>query len=282
MRRILLMICCLLLGGMPARAAVTMLDSCGQTVDDAVLAADLDCSATEGFAVTIAAGGRLSLAGHQIVSGFLFNGTSGGVLCLGNCMIEGAGGSLVSAFQPGVYGGVYPRGVQAPYYGRGTVTISGTTISGYNTAVIGKFLIVDSSTFTNNIEGLLSRAITITNSTIAGTYDGIMSSSIMRARKLTISDCSFSGSSSVYGGRVQMTRTTVTGMQYYGVWVGRKSYLEDSVITGNCLTDLPIPCADIYAESWRPPVLVDTTCETSIRDSPHSMQIETWGICSLD
>jgi len=76
--------------------------SCGQTVSNAVLVADLDCTAETDFAVTVEDKGTLDLAGYRL-TGTAYYGTTwqdprtgGGVYCLGSCTIIGGGGVIAA------------------------------------------------------------------------------------------------------------------------------------------------------------------------------------------
>src|SRR4051812_34727276 len=82
-----------------AQASPDPLTTCGSTVSNAVLPADLDCSSASGWAVTIMPGGTLDLAGH-VLTGTPSRGTygsgydfGGGIYCRGNCTITGSGGT---------------------------------------------------------------------------------------------------------------------------------------------------------------------------------------------
>lgn len=73
-------------------AAQVPVTTCGQTVDDGVLVADLDCSASsENYAVYVEPGGSVDLAGFTLTSAI------NGIACLGKCEIfsDAADGTIV-------------------------------------------------------------------------------------------------------------------------------------------------------------------------------------------
>lgn len=68
----------------------------------------------------------------------------------------------------------------------------------------------------------------------------------------------------------------------FGVEAYRKLYAEDSSIEGNCVAPYSSPCTDIVTYGYSMPLLVNTTCSTSLRYRPGSYVTGTWGICSND
>jgi hypothetical protein len=266
----------------PASADPVTLDSCGQTVVDAVLGADLDCTATPGFAVIIAPKGRLDLAGHRLTSGAYINGAGGGgVQCQGDCIIEGGGGSIVAdPTAADWYMAGY--GVHAVDRSRGQMTISRTTISGYLMAALGylRRMTMDSSIVTNNRGGCVARRLSISNTTLTG--NGAPYFPTIGAQHLSITDSTIDGNFGVSGGRIQIIRSIVTGLTNFGVEAYRKLYAEDSSVEGNCVAPYSSPCTDIVTYGYSMPLLVNTTCSTSLRYRPGSYATDTWGICSND
>src|SRR6185369_10020927 len=136
MKRITLAIGGVLLQAAAATAAPEVLTTCGATVSDAVLAGDLDCSGTPGYAVTITDRGSLDLAGHRLISSVEGNETNlcGGVSCERDCTITGHGGSIEAAAPFNWDNTCYSYGFSIPPPYRGRISVSGVTFRGYSTA----------------------------------------------------------------------------------------------------------------------------------------------------
>lgn len=272
----------ILLVSASAYAAPTVLSSCGETVEDAVLGADLDCSGVPGYAVTIARGGRLDLAGHRLVSGATdpsLMSVGGGVLCEADCSVVGGGGALVSSVAQD--SDEWVDGVIVRYKNRGRVSISGTSIVGYKTGAMATDLTIDSSVLTDNYLGCSAiRNLSIRNSDITS---GALYAQAASGRNVFIADSTLvDGGGGVRGKKINLYRVTISGMHGDGV-EGHRIYAEDSVIDGNC-TDIPdFPdCGDVCSDGRKAPKLVNTTCSTSVR---YLLQRELripWGVCSLD
>jgi len=268
-----------------AAAAPTVVATCGTTVDDGILASDLDCSATPGFAVTLAKGGRLDLAGHTIVSGSTVSLVGGGgVRCLGDCTVDGGGGSLVSGVALEWPDAQQTSGVTLPYPLRGHASISDLTISGYMTAASAQVLDVTSSTLVGNFSGCFARDLTIASTTISNPFPwGHQSAS---GRRVLITDSVLEGGGGVTTRLIDVYRSTITGMHHSGIQATgnrplRRLYAEESVIDDNCVIGISEVCADLLS-TRRPPRLVDTTCSTSLRYNLINKTWTTWGICSED
>ncbi|MFN2375058.1 MAG: hypothetical protein ABR538_00850 [Candidatus Binatia bacterium] len=271
----------------PAHAQPTVLSTCGATVVDAVLAADLDCTGYEGFAVTLAPNGKLDLAGHQLTSGpTVPDGFGGGVLCLKSCTVVGGGGSLVSGVPTSWDPNILPEGITHPYtqWGRrrGVITASDLTVTGYRHGIHGDIVKVDSANLTENDHACGGRKVEITSSTITNT--GPESYQAVYGMRLRLVDTLVEGGGTGVGGNVvDLVGSTITGMRAFGVsgGSGRRLRAVDSVIEGNCLSDQVENCADIW---WRgfAPRLSNTTCSTSVRYHEASRTLSTWGVCALD
>jgi hypothetical protein len=280
-------------------AAPTVLTTCGQTVVDAVLAADLDCSGEVGFAVVLAPSGKLNLAGHQLISGDIKimdpeapppenawdqEDTGGGVACEASCRIIGGGGSIVSGVAR--HPNYLPTGILTY---SGTVTISGTTITGYSTGIRARRINVDSCTFAENATGCAASKVVIANS--AFTYDSTIELGALPGEFYVGVDANQAileattlqgGFYGVLASRMKLYGTSVTQMERYGVHGFRKIYAENSVIDGNCLNTGGYDCADVVKYSPAPPELVTTTCSTSARRDLETQEWSSWNVCALD
>jgi len=284
MRLSLPMLFSLLLVCSPAAAEPVV--SCGQTVTDGELAADLDCADTTGFAVIIEVGGSLDLAGYDIVSGNAPQWNSGGaIFCEGDCDVRGGGGSIRSAVAPdhGTSTSNVPIGVLIPHPRRGRISISDLTITNYafgvnarrlrvrsvtatdnGVAIVGKRLRVSKSSFTSNDQGASATRILLRNSEVADNGNG------MTTRHAVV------------------RRSTITGHQIWGVFASDglaegTLTASDSTINGNCLADgYSDGCHDFSTSSPTPPELDNVTCSHSGHFDVPTQTWGTWNVCSED
>lgn len=267
-----------------ASAAPTVLSACGETVTDAVLAADLDCSEATGFAVTIADGGVLDLAGHRL-TGTPSYGTDhapywdyafdGGVHCLGACTITGGGGAIVSPaglppetwYSTGVYGNQDLKGNK--------ITISDTELSGWTGfAVMGHDVVITNCVVTESKWGVVAgNLLTMDGCTVTNNSEGA------HLWKGAIRNSAFSGNKwGVYVlKKLELTNSSITASENLGHDSGRLT-MVNSTISGNCTTPVFGPCADI--RSRKRPRLIDSSCGSSVQAKYNSPL--TWKICDQD
>jgi len=276
-----------ILRGGVAAADVVPLTTCGETVTDAVLTADLDCSAAAGFAVTIADGGSLDLAGHRLTgtptdgsagpdfSNYAFGGA---IECKGGCTISGGGGAIVSPtgmparteWSTGVYG---YRDFRRTTSARKVTTIRDVEISGWTgLAVIAKTIEMTNCTVTGNQWGvaadrkLVMDTCNVTNNANSvSALRGVISNSNLIDNRIGL----------VVGITVSLANSVISGSLGEGVLIGRL-LATGSTITGNCVAPSFTPCADIRTN--KRPRLRDSSCGTSVRLDT----TDSWGKCSLD
>ncbi len=272
-------------GSRDAQASPDPLTICGSTVSDAVLTGDLDCSSDSGWAVRIAPGGRLDLAGH-VLTGTLSRGTfgsgyafGGGIHCPASCTIVGNGGSIVSP--PGLTPQTwYNTGVFSDTTVKtDTITISDAHITGWTgMGLFGRGSVdISNCTVTGNYYGVMAwfgitmDSCVVANNSGDGTHVGFG----------TISNSTFDGNN-YYGiyslGRLNFINSTVTGTDYIGFYA-RKLVSTGSSITGSCVAPYAEPCADI--QGFRRPRLIDSTCDTSVRFS-NDPAAKSWRVCAED
>lgn len=277
-----------ILRGGVAAADVVPLTTCGETIADAVLTADLDCSAAAGFAVTIADGGSLDLAGDRLTGtptygtvGPIFSDYAfgGAIECKGGCTISGGGGAIVSPagmpaqtwWSTGVYG---YRDFRRTTSNRKVTTIRDAEISGWTGfAVIAKSIEMTNCTVTGNQRGvaadrnLVMDACNVTSNAEQGvhTLRGAISNSNLTDNGIGL-DVALA---------ISLANSAVSGSLGDGVLYGRL-VATGSTVTSNCVAPSFTPCADIRTS--KRPRLRDSSCETSIRLDTTS----SWGKCSLD
>ncbi len=280
--------------------AATPLTTCGETVGDAVLVGDLDCTAGTGFAVTLSPGGVLDLAGHRL-TGPSDYGTfpdnlklSGGVFCQGDCTIVGNGGTLagpeLTVERPYFSTGVYQRaprrvhtscvacdsGSNAPL----TMTITNTIISGWpNNGVQGRTVIIEDSTIDGNHQTGVGSwdDVLMTNCTVTNNgYFGLHSTTA------EVHDSTFTGNNTgMYANKkFKLFGTSITDSERYA-FMGSKLILESSSLVDNCTVGTAGgACSDIITRR-RPKLSDDSTCESSLR-SETGPPDPTWSICLDD
>lgn len=134
----------LLFGGPADVSAQTAVVSCGQMVKgDAVLPADLDCSAAPSPALRLGARAHLDLAGHAL---------TGDVFCVDDCRVTGPGsviGSLLST-GAGEHGNLSVSSVivDGDIYTWHSVALSDSQLSGdIDASRVEGFVAIDDSTF---------------------------------------------------------------------------------------------------------------------------------------
>ncbi|HEY2775610.1 MAG TPA: hypothetical protein VGK20_16335 [Candidatus Binatia bacterium] len=275
----------LVAGSRAAQASPDTLTTCGSTVSNAVLAADLDCSSSSGWAVTITPGGSLDLAGH-ILTGTPSRGTSGsgyafggGIHCQGNCTITGSGGAIVSSpglpaetwYNTGVYSDTSLKTdtititdahitgwTGMGLFGTGSANLSNCTVAGNDYGVVVWWQLTMDTCF-------------VTNNTGEGAHVG----------RGTISNSTFDGNNydAVYAlGRINFVNSTISGSNYLGMFAG-KLVASGSSITGSCIAPYGEPCADI--QGVHRPRLRTSSCGTSARftDDPAA---PSWHVCGQD
>ncbi|HXC51493.1 MAG TPA: hypothetical protein VN634_11450 [Candidatus Limnocylindrales bacterium] len=250
-----------------AAHAATPVSSCGETVEDGVLEADLDCSSSDGAAVFIADGGTLDLAGHELLSA---GGSDRvGVECADNCSIVGNGGTLASSTPPDV-------DARTIAVVGGRVSITDTTITGYFGAVYAATVTIRSSSLAGNEHGVSGNRVRILSGTSI-TTDGVGYS--VNARRVDIADSTLAGGNSVLARKTKIYRSSVTGTLSNGI-VGNV-YAEDSVIDANC-TGMGYDdyCGDIASPGK--PKLVNSSCSHSLHSNSDGSSSGSWSVCSLD
>lgn len=142
-------------------AATVPVTTCGQVVaGTGALAADLDCSATTGAAVTLGPGARLQLAG------FTLTGNETGVQCdVGACRIDGPGTIRRPTYVAGNFRGVVGllrlrianvvlENWPIALYVLGPIQAKGCTIRDGGWGVLGERTTIVDSTFSNNVIGV--------------------------------------------------------------------------------------------------------------------------------
>lgn len=260
-----------------AHAAPVPVTTCGQTVSEGVLVADLDCSAEPGFAVTVSHQGSLDLAGYQLT------GTAdhsldwqtpvygGAVHCLGECTVKGggavvapAGGPVPATYSIGIYSdptlkesrvrlenvtvsGWASYGAKARH-----MDVSGGEVSGNLYGIVAtRRLVMDGCILTGNGEGAHVFFAEISNSTLDANDTGLY---VLRKARLLSS--------------------SVSANQNWGVR-GVKMIAIGSALENNCLTPDPA-CADLVVR--KRPRLIDSTCATTFDD----LRNTDWNVCSED
>lgn len=270
-----------------AAADAAPLNTCGETVADAVLTADLDCSAASGFAVTIVNDGRLDLAGHRLTGTATF-GTSyqepdygGAVKCIGKCTVIGGGGAIVAPpglpaqtwFSFGVYSPLYDA--NGRYVLSSRLTISDVEISGWpGLGVVASRIDIRNSTVTGNAYGLnADRTLLMDNCVVAdNTLGGA------HVSKGTISNSTFTGNrgAAIYLlRRLRFINSLAIENQDQGL-LGGKLLATESTIVDNCTSPSSVQCFDIFSRAR--PRLVNSTCGTSSQEPAG----ESWNVCTLD
>jgi len=277
--------------------AATPLTTCGETVSDAVLVGDLDCTSGTGFAVTITPGGMLDLAGYRLTGPADF-GTgesyklSGGVFCMGDCTIVGGGGTIAgpasNVDDPSDSTGVHHQAPRRLWYcpwcdpgtsnAPATMRISDATISGWpNNGVMGRTVIIENSTIDGNGKvGVGSwDEMSMTNCTVTNNETG--AHAVMRAE---VQGSTFSGNGlGLYVSRkLELVGTSVTSSESFA-FRGGKLILESSTLVDNCTAGVE-SCADIVS-SRRPSISADSVCETSQRWN-NDNHTSTWSVCLDD
>lgn len=268
-----------------ATHAATAITTCGSTVRDGALTADLDCSASPGWAVTLEAGGSLDLGGHTLTSGSAQppgGGGGGGVRCLGDCAVTN--GSLVSGVAVDWDTSDYPSGVEIQWPLRGRISLSDLSASGYFQVATGFRMDVDSLTATDVWAGVFARTLAIRSSSI--TIPSPWGYQAAGGQSVEIRDTTLKGGAGVTARIVFVYRSTITGMHDGGIQATgnrriKRLYVEDSVIDGNCLQPTGEICADLVS-TLRMPILVNSTCSTSRRYNRITKEWSSWGICSDD
>jgi hypothetical protein len=261
MRKLLLLIALI---PTTALAAPQPLTDCGQTVEDAVLTADLDCSAFDGPAVTMAGRANLDLAGFTL-TGSLY----GAAVCTGRCTIEG-GGSVVAP--PGLDQNLNTSfAVITSETGKGRVSLSGIEISGYSMLVAAGRVELSSVALASSRGGIAATRVAATDTTFTNCELPISCDARASLTDVTIVGA---GTGAVFARRVALSGTSITMSDGFGV-VGERVTAEGSTLTDNC--QIPSDhCADIKTNAIAPR-LTDTVCETSLDPSG-----ESWGVCTLD
>ncbi|MFN2377253.1 MAG: hypothetical protein ABR538_12000 [Candidatus Binatia bacterium] len=263
MKRLLLL---LALVPTSALAAPEPLTQCGQTVTDAVLTADLDCSGADGPAILLAGKANLDLAGFTLTGS-----TAGAVRCEKRCNVVG-GGSIVAPV--GLDTDVeFAAAVGPGDSGRSRVSVSGINVTGYRVAVGGKRVDVSDVAITSSWTGLSAgKKVTATNSTISACDMAV------NASRVTLTDVTIvnSGRGAVNGDRVVLSGTSISQSGGLGLSAQRLT-ASNSTVIDNCLLPTPYSCVDIFAGPARPK-LTDTVCGTSLKDTA----TESWGICTTD
>jgi hypothetical protein len=143
---------------------------------------------------------------------------------------------------------------------------------------------VEGGTITGPItgHGVIGRRVQAANLTITGAaVYGIFSDGPLVAEGLDVSGCGSGGVRADKGARI--SGSTLTGNGLYGVLSGKGIRLLSSTVTGNdtdpTCAQGPAHCADL--DSPRPPVLVDSTCDTSL-GKPFNQNGNDWDVCTLD
>lgn len=254
-------------------AAPVPLTTCGQTVSEAVLTGDLDCSSTEGFAVTLSPGGSIDLAGYTLTGGI----GGGGVFCLGDCTVVGGGGSILAAVDP--EDDFHSTGVEHPLTGLRPFTpeyvldVSGVTISGHSSGISGAFLVIRDCEITGAYTPYSGKGVDISTSLITGNRNG------GGGRTLRMSDTIVTGNDNGPSGRrVEVRDSSVYGNQGTGM-TARGLRMTGSQVEGNCLSPSSSHCYDVKSD--RRPRLTTTDCGTSARWTRDGDWV-TWGVCALD
>jgi len=191
---------------------------CGTIVSDAVLTADLDCSASP-WAIALLDRGTLDLAGHTLVAG-----TEGAVSCPGGCTIEGNGGAIV--------GGSHAVGIRAQDAGA-RVYVSNVAISGFAVAISAKAAADVSNCVISDISAsaIHSNNVTATNCSISGSGW----SAISAWRRAVVTNCEISGSDmaiTVENGKAIVTASTLSDNATCGIWA-RAVLLSDSTVSNS-------------------------------------------------
>jgi len=247
-------------------SAATPLTQCGQVVSDAVLTADLDCSATQGVGVTIEHRGKLDLAGFTLTGG-----NNSAVACNKDCTVVGGGGTVTGASSAGIVaiGRLIVSDVTTTANGAG---ISGKFVEAQNVTstanqagayVNKRGSFVDCTLSANSVTGIggdAARAqVTVTGSTLAGNKYGIVN---VRRMNVSTSQVTDSAELGVAAQRVRIDQSTVTG-------------------SGTAPGCNPTICADITAFRLNASAV---TCDTSAKiDWPSASPTgETWDICAED
>ena len=256
-------------------AAVTTVSTCGELVSgSAVLAGDLDCSATGDYAVTVD-GGTLDLAGYTITGHATFQT----IRCTKTCTIrsEPPGGTVMGGLE-GVVG--FPSGggkanvrlrdvVVSGSSGEGVsgavlgtkVSVIGSTISnhaGHGIAVAGRVSIRESVLFGNGGRGATGSKLKLKNSSVTGNGlgvaggsklsivgstiafnagDGAATTQAVSVRDSVVDQNDGSGVSAFNFGRVKIKSTEITNNGEHGITAGDSSQISvvDSMIVGNAL-----------------------------------------------
>jgi hypothetical protein len=207
----------LVVGAVPAYAAVTEITTCGQTVSGrAVLAQDIDCTGLNAPAITLD-GGRLDLAGFTVTGG------TRGVNCPRGCQITSSvSGATIRESERGIVGRVIADGFPPS---RVSLKISNLTIEDT----------IEEGVITQN------GSIKIFDSTIRNT--GVCADAFFRVRfERSTCENAFWG---IETGRGPATiiESTITGAS--GVGIFGQSKIRDSNIVDNPGTGIVIPAGKI-------------------------------------
>jgi hypothetical protein len=237
--------------------AQTLVDTCGQVLSGAGhLAADLDCSASAGAAVTIDGGGALDLAGFTITAGPDF-----GVKCeTGSCEVfsEPPGGQIVGGFMAfwgperatGTIRNVVVRDAVHTCARAGKLRIFDTQVqNGFICAISNESVYMERATITGCSIAVIasspdvgSAKATIVDSLISGNETGVDD---VEARILIMgSEISGNAVGGVRGRSVEMENTAVVDNGVYGVLGARRIVVTGGEISGNGAAAGPDPPFD--------------------------------------
>ncbi len=279
MKRILIVVPVLLLCMSSVAAAQSVLTQCGQTVANAVLISDLDCTGTQSYAVVVNDGGTLNLAGNTLTGG-----TWGGVWCKRNCAVVGGGGAIVAGEDPDdrfFSSGVAMAGRKIGHERvvvRGVLDISGTRLSGHDSGTLeGRRIHIRDCVISDNRGAFSGQYATVADSVISSNMNAGQVQRNLAVTGTTVTD-NYVG---LRGRHVEMSDTVITGSGRVGVMALRRLRATGSVIESSCGHQYGV-CADVM--SARRPRMTATSCGASLRFRPlrYENSTEPWGVCEQD
>lgn len=220
-----------------------LITSCHEVVDapTALLTTDLDCSSPSFDHALTFNGKYLDLGGHTI-HGYTFPLVRT-VSCGESC-------TVVNGFVEGGDTGIF---------GTANLTVENVNVSGADVGIRA------------------NRTLKLTSSSVSGsTTRGILNYGSVKIYDSFITD---NGGAGIAASKISLSGTVVSNNGEEGV-TGRKSKLLSSSVTGNCVSPVTTPCADI--KSCGKPGFKESTCGTSSHYCELDGDLGSFGICSAD
>lgn len=230
------------------RVSAVDITDCGQVVaneDVGVLVADLTCPATGVVAGVLSETGRAKGRVTVQLNGHTLSAGLG-ILCNARCTVEGPG--TISGGESGVLVSAYP----------GDLTLRNLLIQGaeYGVSQGGRTVTLENVEVSDNLEA------------------GLVLYSVRRLKGSNVVVSRNGG----WGIKADLARIELTNLTAQdnadGAVIGSKRVvtLIDSTLSGNAF--------DVF--SWRPPQLINTTCELSQGPNRDGSGLHTWGVCTND